>query len=674
MFRRVLIANRAEIALRVMRTCARLGVETVAVHSAADADALHARSADRALALAGERPGEGYLDVEQLVAAARSSGADALHPGYGFLSESPTLARACEAAGIVFVGPHVEALRRMGSKIEARRIAAAHGVPVVPGYDGDAQDDATLSAAAREIGFPVMIKASAGGGGRGIRIVEDPAALERACAQARSEAERAFGDGSLIVERYVRRPRHVEVQLAGDRHGQLLHLFERDCSVQRRHQKLVEEAPAPGLDPGLRERLLAAALKLGRAIGYDSVGTVEFVLDAAAGEAFFCEMNTRLQVEHPTTEHVTGLDLVELQLRAAAGEPLGLTQDDVRLQGWAIEVRLNAEDPSRGFAPRTGRIARVDWPTEPNRTGTSAPVRVDTGFESGSEISAHYDSLVAKLITSGATREQALGRMREALDDTLLIGPGTNAGLLRALVAHPAFVAGELTTGFLEQHLADGFEAADSGELPDHAVAALACLAPEPGGADPGPWGGLGAWRLLEPAGAPARQPVYLERGRERFELHRVGETAIDAGDGPVAASARWLDARWLQVEHAGGRERIRAGRSGDQVSLIRDGRRSTWRRVPAERAWREREAGAGALAGAIAAPFPGQIVELRTKPGERVAAGDVLVVLEAMKMHHDLAATGAGVVAGVHCTPGQAVAAGEVLVTFEAAEPEASQ
>ncbi|MCA9513179.1 MAG: ATP-grasp domain-containing protein, partial [Myxococcales bacterium] len=456
MFRSVLIANRGEIAVRVARACRRLGIESVAVFSDADRDALHVEVADRAVHIGPARATESYLVGERLLDAAKRAGADAVHPGYGFLSENADFADACAASGLVFVGPHAEAIRQMGSKALARRIAREHGVACVPGYDGDDASPERLRAAAREVGFPVMIKASAGGGGRGIRIVESEADFDKALEAAKREAAGAFGDDRLIVERYVRAPRHLEVQVVGDRHGHVVHLHDRECSVQRRHQKLVEEAPAPRLGDAQRQHLHESALRLARAIGYDNAGTVEFVFDDEAGEAYFLEMNTRLQVEHPVTEMVTGLDLVELQLRSAAGEPLPIAQRDVAVEGAAIEVRVNAEDPEKKFLPRTGRIDHIAFPPAVDAAGAPSGVRVETGVRSGSEISPYYDSLIAKVVAHGASRDEAVARLVRALDETVCFGPANNLGFLRQVVDSAPFRAAALTTHFLEQHFPKG--------------------------------------------------------------------------------------------------------------------------------------------------------------------------------------------------------------------------
>jgi len=673
-FRRVLIANRGEIAVRVMRTCQRLGIETVAVFSDADRNAMHTALADRAVCIGESRATESYLRVDKIVAAAVESGAEAIHPGYGFLSENPELPLACEAVGIAFVGPSTRLIRSMGSKAEARKLAREHGVPCVPGYDGDDQSPERLRQAAHEIGFPVMIKASAGGGGRGIRIVEDAAGFDKAAEAARREAEGAFADGRLIVERYVRQPRHVEVQVVGDRHGNVVHCFERECSVQRRHQKVVEEAPAPRLRDEQRSKLLADAVALCSAIGYDSVGTVEFVLDDESGEAYFLEMNTRLQVEHPTTELVTGLDLVELQLRIAAGEPLPVTQEEIRVQGWAIEVRVNAEDPARKFLPRTGRIDQLVWPQ-------AEGVRIETGVQSGCEISQFYDSLIAKVVAHGETREQAIARLIGALDATTCFGPENNLGFLRQLVDSAPFRAGELTTHFIPQHFPKGVAVpADLPPVPAHGVAALVLAAESESGfgerADGSPWQRLGSWRLLDTAGSPATTHWFLEAGGRIHPVRVVADGTIDWGEGARRASVRLVDdgasARRVELECDGHVRSLRVSRLDERIALVCDGRRSEFRSVPREEAWRSAPESHGAARSTLTAPFPGQIAEVRVSAGDRVRDGDVLVVLEAMKMLHNLATAGGAVVAEVCCEVGAAVGSGDVLVRFETEESEA--
>jgi len=663
-FGRVLIANRGEIAVRVMRTCRRLGIETVAVYSEADRDALHVATADRSVCIGEPRATESYLRVEKIIDAAVTSGAEAIHPGYGFLSENPALAEACAAAGIAFIGPSAEAIRVMGSKAEARQIAREHGVPCVPGYDGEDQSLARLLAAAPEIGFPVMIKASSGGGGRGIRIVEEEAAFEKAAAAAQREAETAFGEGRLIVERYVREPRHVEVQIMGDRHGNLVHCYERECSVQRRHQKVIEEAPAPRLDEAQRGRLHRDALRLAAAMGYDNAGTVEFVLDDESGESYFLEMNTRLQVEHPTTEMVTGLDLVELQLRVAAGEVLPVSQEDIHVNGWSIEVRVNAEDPAKKFLPRTGRIDWLAWPE-------AAGVRVETGVSTDSVISPHYDSLMAKLVAHGADRDQAIARMVDALDETVCFGPANNLGFLREVVASEPFRAGVLTTHFLARHFPKGPVAPeDPLPIPAVAVAALVLAGADEAG-EGSPWESLGSWRLLDGAGAPATSHWFLEAGKALHPVRVVADGTVDWGEGLREASIRTRSPGEVELSCDGAQRALRVAVHEDSILLVHDGTRSQFRVVSREEAWQKASGGKGAAASTLVAPFPAQVAEVRTEPGATVSEGDVLVVLEAMKMLHLLSASGRAVVSEVCCEEGAAVDSGQTLVRF--APPEAT-
>jgi len=497
LFGKLLVANRGEIAVRVLRTCRVLGIPTVAVYSEADRTARHAREADEAFLLGPAEAARSYLSIEAILRVARESGVDAVHPGYGFLSQNGDFADAVRDAGLAFVGPPGWLHRLMGDKRAARQRMAAAGVPVVPGYDGQDQSDVTLAAQAASIGWPVMLKPSRGGGGKGMRVVRGAAAFADALASARREAQAAFGDDTMLLERCVERPRHVEVQVMADAAGQVIHLGERECSLQRRHQKVVEEAPSPALDPAAREALCAAGVAAARATGYVNAGTVEFLL-APDGRFFFLEMNTRLQVEHPVTEAVTGLDLVRLQLEVAAGRPLGLAQQDVVRRGHALECRLYAEDPQRDDLPSPGRVLHLCEPAGPG-------VRVDSGIATGSEVSVHYDPLLCKLVSWGHDRAEAIERMRDALRHTVVLGVVTNLARLRAIVEHPAFAAGALHTGFLEEHLA---ELAAPAAPPLAAIAALAAALSfarhgrvARGAAAPAdPWGALGAWRLGEPA------------------------------------------------------------------------------------------------------------------------------------------------------------------------------
>ncbi|MGE3403777.1 MAG: acetyl/propionyl/methylcrotonyl-CoA carboxylase subunit alpha [Vicinamibacterales bacterium] len=502
MLRRILIANRGEIALRVIRSCRELGIETVAVYSDADTKALHVRRADHAVRIGPAAPADSYLKAGAILDAARASGADAVHPGYGFLSENAAFAGACEQAGIVFIGPPAAAITAMGSKIAARRVAIAAGVPVVPGDTPDDQGDEAIAAAATRVGFPLLLKPAAGGGGIGMKTVRDTSALPGAIAQARREALAAFGDGTLYVERLVERPRHVEVQILADHHGNVVHLFERECSVQRRHQKVVEESPSPALTPALRERMGAAAVAVAKAAGYRNAGTIEFLLDETVarrslgdGGFYFLEMNTRLQVEHPVTEQVTGVDLVRAQIAIAAGEPLRWTQEQLTQRGHAIEVRIYAEDPAAGYLPQPGPLLLYREPSAPG-------IRVDAGVEEGGEISVHYDPMIAKLIATGESRDAARRRALAALRSYPILGVRTNVRFLIALLEHPRFVAGDLDTRFLDK---EGDALLES--LPTEAPAAVIALAknlstrnPHPRTSAPShprtdPWSSLRSWR-----------------------------------------------------------------------------------------------------------------------------------------------------------------------------------
>ncbi len=492
-FRKVLIANRGEIAVRVARTCRVMGIRTVAVHSDADEHALHTRVCDEAVPIGRAEAEHSYLSIDALLDAARKTGADAVHPGYGFLSQNGDFADAVAAAGLAFIGPPGSVHRRMGDKKGARRLMAAAGVPVVPGYDGDDQQDSSLEAAARQIGWPVILKPSRGGGGKGMRVVRTEADFAAALQASRREAKAAFGDDVMVIERFLDRPRHVEVQVLADRAGRTLHLGERECSLQRRHQKVVEETPSPALRPEPRAALCAAGVAAARAAGYENAGTVEFMLDSA-GAFYFLEMNTRLQVEHAVTECVTGLDLVRLQIEVAAGRPLASTQEQISLRGHALECRLYAEDPDRGDLPSPGRILAWSMPEGPG-------VRVDAGVATGSEVTVHYDPLLAKVVTWGADRSESVARMADALSRAVALGVTTNLSRLQAILAHPAFLAGDLHTGFLDQHWSETTSAAGPpAEALASAALALHSLA-RPGGGALAPaaadaWTQVGAWRL----------------------------------------------------------------------------------------------------------------------------------------------------------------------------------
>ncbi|MGH6892088.1 MAG: acetyl-CoA carboxylase biotin carboxylase subunit, partial [Dongiaceae bacterium] len=526
MFNKLCIANRGEIAVRIIKTCRRLGIRTLAVYSEADRHALFVGMADEAAYLGPAEARASYLDGTKLVAVARQFGADAVHPGYGFLAENAAFAELCQNAGVVFIGPHIEAIRSMGSKIEAKRIAEHAGVATVPGYHGDKQDDATLCAAAKALGFPVLIKPSAGGGGKGMRVVRDDAGLSEALTLARREALAAFADDRLLLERYVEEPRHLEVQIAGDKHGNVIHLLERECSIQRRYQKLIEEAPADFLSETIRQELSTDALRIAGGIGYDSLGTVEFIYDHCAGRYYFLEMNTRLQVEHPVTEMITGIDLVELQIRIAAGEPLPLTQADLTCNGWAIEARVNAENPAAGFLPETGTITLY---AEPATDG----VRIDSGITRGSQVSPYYDSLLAKVIAHGDSRSTALQHLLTALDRYMIGGVSTNSEFLYDLLSLPAFSNAPLSTRFIDQHFPVGWTAgAHAGEMEQVAAVVVHALAHEqqgtlinqsPTDVHTSPWRRLGSWRVIEQAGFPGTTEITLSNGRAHHTLRLSG-------------------------------------------------------------------------------------------------------------------------------------------------------
>jgi 3-methylcrotonyl-CoA carboxylase alpha subunit len=658
MFSRLLIANRGEIACRIIRSCQRLGIHTIAVHSAADAHARHVRLADEALDLGGLRPDESYLRIDRIVELAAGRGAQAIHPGYGFLSENAAFAAACEAAGIVFVGPDAGTIRLMGSKSEARRIMADAGVPVVPGYDGEDQEDDRLLDAARAVGFPVMLKASAGGGGKGMRIVRDEAGWGAALAGARREAAAAFGDQRMIVERYVREPRHVEVQIIGDRQGHMLHLFERECSIQRRHQKIIEESPSPIVDEDLRRRLTDAAVAAARAVDYVNAGTVEFLLDAS-GEFFFMEMNTRLQVEHPVTEAITGVDLVEWQLRVAAGEPLPCSQEDIVSHGHAIEARLYAENPFNDFLPATGRIGRFVH-------GHGArDLRVDTGVEDGDEVSIHYDPMLAKLIVWGPDRPAAVERLRHALARTLLTGPTTNLPLLRSIAGHPDFAAAKMDTAYLDQHLDKVLAALPAAH--DIALIAAACSfaaerPPAASAADPwSAWDRSDGWRV----GGGGLRMRFEDAAGERYEIvlgeqHDGWIALLD--DRRIRVRYRPLDTDHveLQVDDADVQATVLNDGSDCFVGLDFGG--YELRRLPLYQS-----SGSDAETDAHpGAPMPGRIVAIHVREGDTVEPGQPLLVMEGMKMEYTLASPMAGVVRRVLYGEGDSVEAETPLVDID--------
>ncbi len=645
---RLLIANRGEIACRIIRTCRRLGVRTIAVHSDADRDAMHVRLADEARAIGPAPARESYLNARAIIDAAREARADAIHPGYGFLSENAGFAGACGQAGIRFVGPGPAAIRAMGLKHEAKALVSAAGVPVVPGYMGEDQSEKTLAREAARIGFPLLVKAVAGGGGKGMRVVREAAALAEAGRGARGEAENAFGDGRLMLERFLERPRHVEVQVFADDHGRCVHLFERECSVQRRYQKIIEESPSPFIDAATRAAMTDAAVRAAKAVGYVNAGTIEFIV-GADGAFYFMEMNTRLQVEHPVTERVTGLDLVEWQLRVASGETLPLAQEDIRSRGHAIEARIYSEDPRRGFLPSVGRIRRFAHPPPGDDW------RVDAGVADGDAISVHYDPMIAKVIASGADRAAALDSLRRNLDRTAVFGVANNLALLRAITRNPAFAAGDVDTGFVDRELA----ALTADEPPEPeavllaASLALAERAPPPGPA-PSPWALADGWR----AGASAVQSVGLRApGFMRLAARREGDSLVLEGAGAAICGS---------VRRAGGRFVVDAGRGARELELIRDRERlqvvgESASEIALAPAWPFEKSAEDADAHP-ASPLPGRVVELRVKAGDTVEKGDVLAIVEGMKMQHAVRAGRAGRVANVLARAGELVEAETVL------------
>ncbi|MFO1291669.1 MAG: biotin carboxylase N-terminal domain-containing protein [Rubrivivax sp.] len=671
MFRKILIANRGEIACRVIATARRLAVRTVAVYSDADAQARHVHAADEAVHLGGNAARENYLQWRRIIAAAQSTGAQAIHPGYGFLSENAEFAQACAAAGLVFIGPPPAAIAAMGSKAAAKALMEKAGVPLVPGYHGENNDARFLAREAERIGYPVLIKASAGGGGRGMRRVDRAEDFAAALASCQREAKASFGDERVLVERYVTRPRHIEIQVFGDAFGHVIHLNERDCSVQRRHQKVLEESPAPGLGAARRAELGAAAVAAARAVGYVGAGTVEFVAeerDDGDLRAYFMEMNTRLQVEHPVTEAVTGLDLVEWQLRIADGERLPLAQEQVALHGHAIEARICAENPDAGFLPASGRLAVVRWPE--HVAFTRAPpeaglARVDSGFGEGDAVTPYYDSMIAKLIVWGENRAAALARLDAALRDTHIVGLNTNVAFLRRVVQSRAFATADLDTALIERERAALFEAAPLAAQVVAAGVAAHVLAAERALEEADPWSRRDAWRLY----GLARRRIELRVGGDpsiTVELQRRhdGETRLALGAQQWTFAARAL---------GGGRHDVQLGERRLTLSVYRDGERYA---VYAEegRAFATvvdamAQAGAQAAeAGGLTAPMPGKVVSFAVQAGERVRRGQALAVIEAMKMEHTLFAPRDGVVEELLYAAGDPVAEGGELLRLAAA------
>ncbi len=673
MFRKILIANRGEIACRVIAAARDMGVRTVAVYSDADREARHVALADEARRIGPPEARLSYLNVEAILAAARETGAEAIHPGYGFLSENEDFAAACGKAGIVFIGPAPEAIAAMGDKSAAKRLMEQAGVPLVPGYHGENQDPEFLKTEADNIGYPVLIKASAGGGGKGMRIVAEGKAFAAALESVKREAKSAFGDERVLVEKYLDRPRHIEVQVFGDTFGNVIYLFERDCSVQRRHQKVLEEAPAPGLDAKRRKQMGEVAVAAAKSIKYTGAGTVEFIT-GQDGTFYFMEMNTRLQVEHPVTEMITGLDLVKWQLAVAAGEPLPLRQDQLEFRGHAIEARIYAENPAKGFLPSTGTLRHLRMPHAAEFRGSSAgmrvPVRVDSGVRQGDAITPHYDPMIAKLVVWGEDRAVALGRMRAALAECEIVGVSTNVEFLARTVAGKAFSTADLDTGLIERCRAELF-APDAGASDEEiAAAALAELLAEQAQAaavagtsgDPhSPWNIVDGWRLnlgshheLTFASAEKVYQVQIHFTQDGYRL------SVDGRDYALAGSE---DDGGLHVTLGGAAFRVRAVRDGADWHLFRDGAHRVLTLQSAQLAEEP-----DATIGSLAAPMPGKVLQVLVQAGATVAKGTPLVILEAMKMEHTIAAPHDGRVTEIHFKAGEQVNEGVELLKLEAA------
>jgi 3-methylcrotonyl-CoA carboxylase alpha subunit len=649
MFSKILIANRGEIACRVAATARRLGIRTVAVYSEADAQARHVKACDEAVCIGGAAPRDSYLQWQRILDAARASGAQAVHPGYGFLSENEAFAQACLEAGVVFIGPPASAILAMGLKAESKRLMEAAGVPLVPGYHGADQDPALLKREAARIGYPVLIKASAGGGGKGMRAVLKEDEFEAALASCQREAINSFGDAAVLIERYVQRPRHIEIQVFGDTQGDCVYLFERDCSVQRRHQKVLEEAPAPGMSEARRRQMGEAAVAAAKAVGYVGAGTVEFIVEGDAtgqgvGNFFFMEMNTRLQVEHPVTEAITGLDLVEWQLRVAAGEPLPLRQHELRRCGHAIEARICAENPEAGFLPATGRLEVLRWPAHSafERSNT----RVDTGVLEGDAISPHYDSMIAKLIVWGEDRAQALARLDAALADTHIVGLHSNVAFLRRCAATASFAGADLDTGLIERERQQLFGQPGLSLRVAAAAVVAHTLALEAAQVGADPWSARDGWRL---AGDALRR-FDLAQGESHHEVllrrHHGGGMALSVGGETFALA---LDSQgperhtlWLGEGLQTERVLVHTYAHGEDVTVFCAQGSATLTEVDViARAGEHRPSG-----GRLTAPMPGKLVALHVKAGDSVTAGQLLAVMEAMKMEHAIQCPRDGVVA----------------------------
>ncbi|MBM3570230.1 MAG: acetyl/propionyl/methylcrotonyl-CoA carboxylase subunit alpha [Alphaproteobacteria bacterium] len=652
MFKTILIANRGEIACRIVKTCRRMGIRTVAVHSEADAGGLHVRMADVAVPIGAPPAAESYLRIERIVEACKATGAEAVHPGFGFLSERAAFADALKQAGIAFIGPDVPAIKAMGDKIESKKLASKAKVSTVPGFLGEVSDAQAAAKIAREIGYPVMIKASAGGGGKGMRIAYGDSELAQGLQSAANEAKAAFGDARVFIEKFIEQPRHIEIQVLGDKHGNTLYLWERECSIQRRHQKVIEEAPSPFLDEATRQAMGEQAVALAKAVGYHSAGTVEFIVGPDR-KFYFLEMNTRLQVEHPVTEMITGLDIVEWMIRIAAGEKLSLRQQDLKREGWAMEARVYAEDPRRGFLPSIGRLTRFRPPKEEHG------IRLDTGVFEGAEISMYYDPMIAKLVAHGANRADAIARLGEALDEFVVRGISHNVSFLRAVLAHPRFASGAISTGFIAEEYPDGYKA---DVLEDGAKRRLGALA-----------AALMAMRRGRERGtAPTREfAVDLPGASWSAKVaKRDGALAVTLDGRASLVETAWRPGQPLAVAKVDGRE------MAVQVEPLSEGFRmahggfeatvSVRSRRAAELAARMPEKKAADGSRMLLSPMPGLVVSIDVKPGESVSAGQKLCVLDAMKMENVLQSPRDGKIAKIHAKKGDSLAVDQPILEFE--------
>ncbi|MEZ0260403.1 MAG: acetyl-CoA carboxylase biotin carboxylase subunit [Alphaproteobacteria bacterium] len=662
--KKVLIANRGEIACRVMRTCAKLGIATVAVYSDADAKALHVEIADEAYNIGPAAARESYLVMEKIIDVAKKSGADAIHPGYGFLSENEDFAEACGKAGIIFIGPPPAAIHAMGGKSEAKALMEKAKVPLVPGYHGDKQDEKFLAGEAEKIGYPVLIKASSGGGGKGMRVVESAKDFSEQLSGAQREAKASFGDEVVLIEKYLVNPRHVEIQVFADKHGNTVYLFERDCSVQRRHQKVIEEAPAPGMSEATRKKMGEAAVAAAKAIGYVGAGTVEFLLDANEN-FYFMEMNTRLQVEHPVTEFITGLDLVELQIRAAEGEKLPFTQKDLKIDGHAMEVRLYAEDPSNNFLPGAGQIKYLRFPME------SDVVRVDTGvreapFGNGDVISIHYDPMIAKIIVKGKDRAGAIANLKRALDETFVTGPKTNLVFLRQLLESNDFKAGKVSTSFIKNHEAELLPPPKAPSATTLSLAVLGLLAEREASYSQdasSPWNDLSAWRI---GGVDVESFAFTHDGKETV----ITSTAKAAGEVTLTVDGKKVEAAYGTFGYDMSFDAKIGGQQYNAV-LLRDGRHLTlmYNGHHEDLHYLDPlafEAGDEDGAGKLTAPMPGKVVAVRVQLGDNVKKGQPLIIVEAMKMEHTITAPSDGIVQAINANVGDQVDEKLELIAFK--------